>query len=301
MRVNKQGNKFFVYLSNDLVSALGLSENEEIEFLPFNQKSFLVAKKSDLASLLIDNAQQKNDQQRQQNKQGFTQQSRSTTKTTLSEDELFVLKKLDELRYNLRTVENVNKILDNKYKPVLQQLLKIKAVTLFKGKEGKDLYSISKIVYDNFLMRKKIPLRQETKDVATVPIEQKNTYAQFFYKKTPSIETGNAEVEELDKNGFIVLQTEAEAAGLSLLLEDSIKHGMVIGTRAFNRKFYIVTRAFFEKHSSDLIKLLREKPMKISDLAANEKIDEEAVRGIMYLLAEAGDAREQRKDLFALA
>ncbi len=301
MRVNKQGNKFFVYLSNDMVSALGLSENEEIEFLPFNQKSFLVAKKSDLASLLIDNTQQKNDQQKQQSKQGYVQQAKSTTKTTISEDELFVLKKLDELRYNLRTVENVNKILDNKYKPVLQQLLKIKAVTLFKGKDGKDLYSISKIVYDNFLMRKKIPQRQDTKDVATVLPEQKNTYAQFFYKKTPSAETGNAEVAELDKNGFIVLQTEAEAAGLSLLLEDSIKHGMVIGTRAFNRKFYIVTRAFFEKHSPGLIKLLREKSMRIPDLAVNERIDEEAVRGIMYLLAEAGDVHEQRKDLFALA
>ncbi len=300
MRVNKQSNKLFVYLSLDLINALNLTENDELEFLPFNNKSFLVAKKADLATLLISNEKQQS--QKQEATEQSTVQSVSPKKLSISEEEIFVLKKLDEIRYNTRTVENVEKILNPKYHPVLQRLIKAKIVNLFKDKNGIEVYSISKYVYDNFLMRKKLPEQSQNKVITSQkPIQTRNINAQFFYKKPPEPELINDEVTELDKNGFVVLQTEAEAANISFLLEDSIKHGMVLGTRAFNKKFYIITRAFFEKHSSNLVKLLRESPMKVPDLANSEKINEEAVRGIMYLLAEAGDAKEQRRDLFALA
>ncbi len=303
MRVNKQNNKFFVYLSSDMVSGLRLKENDELEFLPFNGKSFLVAKKSDLAYLLTANIMPATVPE-QQPKDTRTQAGKPDQKISFSEEEMFVLKKLDELRYNMRTVDTVNTTLDNKYKPVLQKLIKAKFVTIFKGKDGKEIYSISKYVYDNFLMRKRSQaISQTVGSMQTQKQSQqpRNINSQFFYRKQASPEVETAEIEELDKNGFIVLQTEAEAASISMHLEDSIKHGMVLGTRAFNKRFYIVTRAFFEKHSPGLIKLLRQSPSSAVSLAESEKIDEEAVRGIMYLLAEAGDVREQRKDIFALA
>ena len=76
---------------------------------------------------------------------------------------------------------------------------------------------------------------------------------------------------------------------------------MVLGTRAFNKKFYIITRLFFEKHSPGIIKTLRQGSMPVIEIAKTQNLDEEAVRGILYLLSEAGDIREQRRDVFAIA
>ena len=40
--------------------------------------------------------------------------------------------------------------------------------------------------------------------------------------------------------------------------------------------------------------------MKVDDIARRLGIDEDATRGILYLLAESGDVSEKKKDLFVL-
>ncbi|MGC8479436.1 MAG: hypothetical protein ACP5M9_02095 [Candidatus Micrarchaeia archaeon] len=304
MRVNKQNNKLFVYISSDVINSLNLKENDEIEFLPFNNKSFLIAKKNDLTALLTGSIQNKPEIiESQKTSQNITQQNQNTL-SKISNEEIIVLKKLDELRYTNRTVENVNKILDVKFRSVLQQLLKKKAVFLLKDKDGKEHYSISKYVYDTFLMRKKTNSNlEQSKQIYNNPQTKSfnNANSRFFYLKKIPEEQENAEVEYLDKNGYIVLQTEAEAASISSHLEESIRQGMILGTRAFNKKFYIVTRSFFEKYSANIIKSLRQNPMKVSEISEKEGLNEDAVRGILYLLSEAGDIREQRRDVFSIA
>jgi hypothetical protein len=309
MKLNKQNNKLFVYLSSDIINSLNLKENDEVEFLPYNNSSFLIAKKSDLAKLLTGSMAQSIKTQTQTIKQQTQPETYSQNNLSkLSDEEIIILKKLDQLRYNMRTAENISKILDQTSLPILDQLLKKRAIIILKTKEGKELYSITKYVYDTFLMKKRnnISLDKPSTTQIQAPVKKftpqyKNINSKFFFQKTAPKETENMEIEELDKNGFVVLQTEAEAAGLSIQLEDSIKHGMVLGTRAFNKKFYIITRLFFEKHSPGIIKTLRQGPMTVFEIAKNQGLDEEAVRGILYLLAEAGDIRERRKDVFALA
>ena len=108
-------------------------------------------------------------------------------------------------------------------------------------------------------------------------------------------------VLSLEKNGFLVLQTEAEAGRVSLILETSIRHGQILGTRAFNKKFYIVRRTYFDKNSGGILKKLRENSYKVADLADELKIDEDGARAILYLLSENGDVSEKKRDTFTIA
>ncbi|MEM0200957.1 MAG: hypothetical protein QXD23_00955 [Candidatus Micrarchaeaceae archaeon] len=304
MKLNKQNNKLFVYLSSDIINSLNLKENDEIEFLPYNNFSFLIAKKVDLAKLISGT----NSQVTQKPQVTIERSENQSSLSFLSEEEILILKKLDQLRYNMRTVENVNKLIDQKSVPILQQLIKKKAILLLKTKDGKELYSITKYVYDKFLMRKNKNIfptnpsmsQEQSLQKKNIP-EFKNINSKFYFQKTAPKETEDMEIEQLDKNGFVVLQTEAEAAGISIKLEDSIRHGMVLGTRAFNKKFYIITRLFFEKNSTGIIKLLRQNPLNVSEIAKIQNLDEEATRGILYILSEAGDIRERRRDFFSIA
>ncbi len=110
----------------------------------------------------------------------------------------------------------------------------------------------------------------------------------------------NENIEKLEKDGFIVLSTEAEAAAVSLALEDSVRHGLVLGTRAFNKKFYIILRDFFNNNSGKVLKSLKEGPKSVDELAKDTGMDGDAIRAMLYLLAEQGDASERRRDVFAL-
>ena len=199
MKLNKQNNKLFVYLSSDIINSLNLKENDEVEFLPYNNSSFLIAKKSDLAKLLTGSATQSIKPQspiiRQQSQtQSFSQST--TPLSTLSEEEILILKKLDQLRYNMRTAENVNKIIDQKSLPILQQLIKKRAIIILKTKEGKELYSITKYVYDTFIMRKKsnIPSDKQSTFSTQAPVKKftqqyKNINSRFYSPRVAPKET----------------------------------------------------------------------------------------------------------------
>lgn len=280
MKIYKQNNKFLIYLPNELIKALKLDEKDEVEFFNYNDKAFLFMKKADVVNLLI-------------GRSVAPQPVVQTGKDYLGNEELAVLKKLDTLRYPQRTKEKVNEMLDSEEKAVLQQLLKKKIVGLFE-KDGNELYSISKSVYDKFLMRKKQGVEGKASQASRQPAPKArlNIHVEGPYAN---------QIAMLEENGFIVLQTEAEAGGVSLALEESIRHGKVLGIRAFNKKFYIVTREFFDEHNPSILKALRSGETKPSGIANSADMSEDAVMAILYLLAENGDVREKRKDSFALA
>jgi len=84
-------------------------------------------------------------------------------------------------------------------------------------------------------------------------------------------------------------------------LEDSIRHGLILGTRAFNKKFYIGLRGYINKNASKILKLIDQKSMSIPDIASETGVDEDGVRTILYVLSESGDVTEVRKDVFRVA
>ncbi len=314
MRVYKQNNKMIVYLPLEVTKGLNLEENDEVEFFKYNDRSFIIAKKADVANMLMgkEGGQRQQQQQRSGNEQRRPQpQPLSPGRVpfskipSISPEELHVLKKLDTLRFNQRTEDGVAKILNAQEKQVLERMIKFKIVGLFK-KDGINVYSIPKSVYDTFLMRNK-PERREEPAAAprAAPQQQPSRQSPSFQRPTtgPVDIDRSPEVKELEEKGFLVLPTESEAARVSLMLEDSIRRGMVLGTRSFNknREFFVVTRWFLDRHIPTVFKLLREGDKRVSEMAVEAKIPEEAARSILYILAENGEVREKRKDLFAIA
>ncbi len=286
VKIYKQNNKLILYLPLDVIKSLNLDENEEVEFFKYNNKSFIIAKKSDLSNMLLGKNEEK-----PSTKYAFVQKTQDSNQ--LSDEEIAVLKKLDTLRYNMRTKANVENLLSSSEKATLNILLKKKAVNIFQGDKSKEpLYGISKVIYDRFLMRKKPAMQQQ-------PAKQGSKESKVHLKRK-SIDQ-NPYVDQLEDNGFLILQTEAEASTFSLDLEESIRQGLVIGTRAFNRKFYIVLRSFIEKNSGGIIKAIRSGTNKVPYIAKETNLDEEGTRAILYLLSENGDVSEKKKDYFVLA
>ncbi|MDE1855318.1 MAG: hypothetical protein KGH57_03315 [Candidatus Micrarchaeota archaeon] len=264
MKVYKtRNNKYIVYLPDDVIKQFGLKEEDEVQFLKYNDSSFLFAKKTSTAD--------------------------SFKPLNLTLGEINVLKKLDTLRYADRTSANVAKLLNDQEKKTLQGLVDKRAVYLSKAKGS---YGIVAAVYDKFLMRKKpgsVP--QQPKKIVEAPPKP--------VPPQPKIEK-NENVIRLETDGYIVLPTESEASSLSLALEDSIRSGKVLGIRAFNKKFYIVLRAFFDKNSGKVIKELKEGPKKVDELVKSTSLSEDGIRAMLYLLSEQGDVSERRKDVFTL-
>jgi hypothetical protein len=109
-------------------------------------------------------------------------------------------------------------------------------------------------------------------------------------------------IEDLETKGYVVLKNEAEAASASAALEDSIRQGLVIGTRAFDKRFYIGLRGFINRNGPKIIKVLeRGKSVSADDIAAEVGIDVDAVKTILYILAEKGDVTEVRREVFRIA
>ena len=267
-----------------MIQALSLKDSDDVDFFKFNSNSFLFAKKSDITELIVGKAAK-------DAKVEVRTQSREAG--GLVNEEIAVLKKLDTLKYKDRTREKVEQMLNGSEKALLQGMLKKKAVTLFAKEKGSEpLYGISKSVYDQFLMRKRQGAQppQQAQAASDQPIQRFRPAA-----------LENENVKELEQKGFIVLQSEAEASSLSLALEDSIRHGQVLGTRAFNKKFYIILRSYFERNGGKIIKELKGGDKKVWDIASGIGVEEDGVRGILYLLSESGEVSEKRRDTFTLA
>ena len=277
-----------IYLPLDVTNALKLKEGDEVGFFKAENRSFLFLKNSDIVSMLQGPAKSDETAKAQKPAAPFPTSPSVAMQYQPSPEELGVLRKMDTIRYENRTAENTLKILNESEKKVFQRLITNGAVARFKGKDGKDHYSIPKNIYDRFLMRKK-------------PLDKEEPY-NFIVPKVPK-NPEDENIVELQKNGFLVLQTEAEASKVSLLLEQSIRHGQVLGTRSFskNREFYILMRSYFDKHAQSILKMLREKSYRVSDIAKELEMSEDGARGILCILAENGDVMEKKKEVFCIA
>lgn len=285
IKVYKLNNKLVVNLPYEVASALDIHDGDEIDFFKYSDKSFIFAKKNYIASLLT-----------KVNEPGKAQaESKAESKAELGEGELELLKKLDTLRYNERTVSNVNSILNENEKEVLQRLIKKNYVAPFKKPgEQQYKYSISKEIYDKFLFGKR-EKRAVEKAGSRAPIgvnEPKGWESKLM---------SNNYMEVLESKGYIVLSSEAEAANVSAALEESIKQGLIVGTRAFNKKFYITLRGFINRYAPKIVKLIEQKPISAVEIAQKVGIDADGARAVLYYMAETGDVTEVRKDTFKAA
>ncbi len=310
-KVYKSNNKLIVIIPNDVVGALSIKEGDDVDFFEYAENAYILAKKKDIAKLFL-KVRESNDSpvepvkgSMQIGKVQFNRESKAMPQ--IDEAELQVLKKLDTMRYSDRTAAKIGSILSSSEKETLQLLLKKKIVTPFKKEGEKELkFGIDRLVYDNYLYRK----GKMAQPIAAAPVVS-SIKAKPSQKFQPAPQPArawermsgdsNSYLSMLEAKGYIVLANEAEAAMVSSALEDSIRHGLVLGTRAFNKKFYIGLRGYINKNAAKILKLIDQKSMSISDIANETSVDEDGVRTILYVLSESGDVIEVKKDIFRSA
>jgi hypothetical protein len=238
----------------------------------------------------------------------------ASERVEINPKELAILQKLDTLRYNDRTKDKVDAMLSTEEKQTLQGLVKKKFVDLFKKSgEQEYKYSITKGIYNAFLYGKRprssaapgAPAPRPSVAVVAQPTAASSSYKAVESNKPKQWEqklgSGSAYTNLLEAKGFVVLQNEADASNLSAAMEESIRHGLVLGTRAFNKKFYIATRSYINKNTPTLMGALGEKGRNVEELSKETGIEEDGIRAILYIMSESGDVTEVRRDIFRIA
>lgn len=290
-KVYKTTNRLVINIPTEVLTALGIKDGDDVDFFRYNKASFLFAKKSDIVGLIT---------KLQERKAQAQQPVPTTQQLKVSDAELAVLKKLDTLRYSERTKDKVGSLLSSDERQMLQLLMKKGMVSLFKkAGEQEAKYGIQKSVYDMFLYRK----RQQPAAPAQQPkqVEQRAVAKQAVQQKAKQWESklGSNYVELLESKGFLVLNNEADAANASAALETSIRQGLVVGIRAFNKRFYIALRGFIAKNAPKITELIEDKAMNVADISKKTGVEEDGVRAILHIMAEDGaSVMEVREDVF---
>lgn len=106
---------------------------------------------------------------------------------------------------------------------------------------------------------------------------------------------------ELDSKGFIVVFEEKGAQDFSRDFEQEIKSGSLVGTRGFDKKFYVATRGFLEQQTPKLLKVLADGPLSLEQLSEKTKIPEDGVKSLVWILMDEGEVIEKKKGFFASA
>ena len=239
-----KNNKLAVYVPYDVIEALGIKDGDDLDFLKYGESTYLLAKKMDIVKLLAkaNTAEEPKESKPSTGKAAYAPRIVSGSTLSLEPQELSLLKKLDTLKYNDRTSTKVSGMLSSDEKATLQTLIKRGIVVPFKKSTEKEIkYSIQKNVYDQFPYRNKpkeaqpivntVQKAKSTQTVTQQPVRQK------AWEQRIASSGAEAYIEMLESKGFLVLNSEPDAALVSAALEDSIRQGLILGTRAFNKKF----------------------------------------------------------------
>lgn len=197
----------------------------------------------------------------------------------LTEKEKEVVRKLLSVRFEKRTPAEVEKLLSGEEKGTLEGLMKRKLVHVFHGgkyeKEG--VYNVSDFAFS----------------AVREPAAAQPAAAQSAAPKTPQ--------ENLEKAGWMVLESEMDARNFALANPARVKSGEVRGVRAFDRKYYFVTSAFFSEWEKEVQRAIGRGEKDAAEVAAELGIAEEGCRALMLHLCESGELMEKRRGKFSRA
>lgn len=208
----------------------------------------------------------------------------SDSKEALSDDEKNVIRKLISVRFDRRTEKEIQKTLASEEKETLLSLMDRGTVSLFhKGKyEHEGVYSISEAAFNQ---------AQKGQTVDPKQAEGAKSSAQAQYP-LPS---------NLEKNGWMVLEEESEARAFTGKFEEQIKKGEIVGLRAFDGRYYVITAPFAEEWEPKVSLLLSGGEKNPEEMAVQFGIAPEGCRAILLNLCEKGEAIEKHKGKFAKA
>jgi hypothetical protein len=112
----------------------------------------------------------------------------------------------------------------------------------------------------------------------------------------PSIPAAVVE-KTLEKDGFMVVDEEG-AKAVSSAVEQQIKQGTVAGVRGFDKRYYIVSRWFYDKMAEKIRVAAAGKEAQASEIASAVHTSEDATLAVLQVMKEKGDALEKRRGMF---
>ena len=221
----------------------------------------------------------------------------------LSDSEIALLQKMLQVKFEDRTPEKVDSTLSPSEKKVVGDLVKRHLLTIYYGgkyaKSG--VYNVPNLVYRQITEK----LKPEPKPAQAVPalsLDRSKTVEKQIKKELKEDKKEETDpIKRLNKDGYIVLQSESDAKSISDLLSEKIKKNQVTGIRGFDKKYYIVKSSFVLKHQSKVKSVLKEGAKSAEKIAESLEIKPEATVALLTVLREEGDLIEKRKGTFALA
>ena len=123
---------------------------------------------------------------------------------------------------------------------------------------------------------------------------------QWASAPAPQAPAKNQFENELERNGFIVVENEAEAKELSKSLEARIKTGDVKGVRGFDKKFYIVSRDFYESNVAKVMNTQPKSEFTAAEVTGIVKASESGAAALLQVMKEEGQVLEKRRGYFQI-
>lgn len=221
-------------------------------------------------------------------------------KGALTDGEKAVVKKLAAVRFEKRTPEEVGKELSGDEKGILDGLMKKGLVVFFhKGKyEGKGVYNISDAAF------------REVREGAQAAVQpnlgaERQASAQLSagarQAAQPAARIPPSSPAHLGSHGWMVLEGEADARNFAGSFAERIRLGEIRGMRAFDGRYYLITRAFAEKWETPVITALSKSAKGAEEIGKEIGMAPEGCRAILTHLCESGEAMERQRGKFVRA
>jgi len=179
----------------------------------------------------------------------------------VTDEQLQIIKKLASIKFEDRTVKNVDAQLSVEQKKILKQMVASGAVTVYRRGKYKDrnIYAISDLIY---------------------PLINKKSF-DYTTKASP--------VKKSVLPEYMVLGSKTEASKISNKYSQEIKKGLLMGVRDIgDKKYYIISKKYYEKVSGKIIDSLSQKPLTYEQVCKQLKLNPTGCKSVLLFLAEQG-------------
>jgi hypothetical protein len=229
--------------------------------------------------------------------------------TTLSEDDIITLKKLLQFKFEERIPGRIDQAFTATEKRKIADLIRRHLVSIYYGGkyEKSGVYNIPTLVYRQYLQQ---TAQAEAKPTApaTIPhVEYKSQAAakpQSTSASAPSkqqVPVKLTPIQLLEKNGFLVMQSETDAKEFSDSYSSRIKKKEIFGVRGFDKKYYIVKSSFVTKNESKVRTFLKNGAKSADKVAEALGVEPQGAIALLTIMNEEGELIERRRGTFALA
>ena len=228
---------------------------------------------------------------------GMKTKEQDTKPGAVTESEKVLLKKLLDVKFQNRTPKNLEKLLKEDEKELLDDLVKRNLVNVFKSKKYPDgVYNISDGVY---------PMLKQ----ASGGGYQAGSSAQNIDGISKKVEsrTENTKQEATRSQpstinlqpGYTIISDQKQAYEFSQQLKKSGRDKDMICLRGFDGRFYAVNKRYFLANNEKIKEALDGKS-NANEVAKLSGIEPDGCRSILNILADKGEVIEKRKDVFVL-